>query len=105
MSKPMKDMITRAISIAQTEVADGRRVMVLFPNAAWQSAALPQSKIRMNIFWLRASTNMRNLKSIAIDTLILVNRDHPDWVKEGERLARCRLQGSLNLRVIVVIDE
>jgi hypothetical protein len=82
--------------MAQKEAADGRRVMVLFPNASWRSAALPQSE---NI-WLRATTEESSLKSLSIDTLILVAWDHPDWDVGGAQYAKECLRTSREPRIL-----
>jgi len=92
----MKSLIDKALKLARSEVANERRVMVLFPNSKWRSAALPQSEG----IWLRASTVESSLKSVPIDTLILVYRKHPDWNMKGERYARGKLCTSPSPRVI-----
>ncbi len=97
----MVDLIARVMELAQKETRDGRRVMVLFPTPEWRSAALPQPE---NIY-LRASTVESGLKSLAIDTLILVGRDHPDWNENGERYARERIRASRHPRVIIAEDD
>ena len=95
-AKEMRE-IARAKEIAQEEAVD-RHVMILFPTSEWRSVALPQSE---NI-WLRASTNESSLKSVPIDTLILVDRKHPDWNKKGELYARELLRTSRRPRIIHV---
>lgn len=92
----MEDLITRQKKMSQEEAIDGRRVMVLFPNANWRSAALPQSE---NV-WLRASTNESSLKSLPIDTLILVAWDHPTWNVGGAQYAKELLSTSLDPKIL-----
>ena len=95
----MKSMIARAMKIAYKEVATDRKVMVLLPNNEWRSAAL--SPYTDNIY-LRASTIESSLKSVAIDTLILVATDHPEWNTDGEQYAREKLRTSLDPRIITI---
>lgn len=97
----MKDLIAKVMAIAKSEAVDGQQVMVLFPTPEWRSAALPQPKD----IWLRSSTVESGLKCLPIDTLILVDRSHPDWNINGERYARERLRTSREPRVIHVVEE
>ena len=91
-----KDLLTRQKKIAQEASVDGRRVMVLFPDAEWRSAALPESE---NV-WLRASTEEHSLKSLPIDTLILVAWDHPSWSQRGAQYATELLRTSRDPRIL-----
>lgn len=93
----MKDSIDYAMEIAHGEAAAGNKVMVLFPNSTWWSAALPQPKD----IYLRASTIESGLKMVSIDTLILVGHNLPEWDEKGERYARERLRTSRDPRVII----
>ncbi len=99
----MKDLIDKVMIIARNEVDEGRRVMVLFPTPEWRSAALPEP---VNIY-LRASTVESGLKSLAIDTLILVGHNHPDWNKSGEMYAREKTRTSREPRIIrlFIVEE
>lgn len=87
-----------AMEVASREVAAARHVMVLVPNCKWACIAARQYKLSV---WVRASTVESSLKSVPIDTLILVGRNHPDWNKKGEMYARERLKTCLTPRVLV----
>ncbi len=87
------------MKIARSEAAAGNTVMVLFPNWIWVSAALRQP--RPSGVYLRASTVESGLKSLLIDTLILVGRHDPAWNKKGELYARERTRASLKPQVII----
>lgn len=74
------------MGVASREVAAGRQVMVLVPNSKWICSVLQR-------YWrtparIRASTIESSLKSLSIDTLILVGQSHADWNKKSEMYAR-----------------
>lgn len=101
--KELIDEIDYALEIANYEAEAGNMVMVLVPNRGWLSAALRLREWKG--VYLRASTVESSLKSVAIDTLVLVGRDHPDWNEKGERYARERLRTSLKPRVILAEED
>jgi len=99
----MKSQIDYAMEIANYEAAAGNTVMVLFPNRGWVGAALRRPK--QDGVYLRSSTVESSLKSLAIDTLVLVARNCPTWNEKGEMYARERLRTSRNPRVILAGDD
>ncbi len=79
-----------------------RTCMILFPNVRWVSEFKRQFeglKEYRNVH-LRASTVESSLKSLALDTLILVGENHSDWNERGEMFARGQLVDSRDSFVI-----
>ena len=104
VSMLLRNQISHALKIANHEADAGNIVMVLFPNRGWVSAAL-RRPLRDNVH-LRATTVESSLKTLAIDTLILVGRTDASWNENGEKCAREKLRTSKNPRVIMVkVDE
>jgi len=81
------------------EVKQSRKTMLLTPTCSWSRFAASQ-RIVAGVH-LRASTFEPGLKSLPLDTLILVSPSDPEWNKKGEMYARERLGTSLEPRVIV----
>jgi len=95
----LMDRIENAVFAAFEEVQAGRKVMILVPNREW--ASIVQKSWKLPEIWVRASTVESGLKSVPIDTLILVGTDHHDWNVAGESYARERVHPSPNGRIII----
>ena len=80
--------------------------MVLVPDISWT----PNRPLTLSPsggygpLHIRRTTRHSGLKSVPIDTLILVSPDDPNWDARGEVLARERLRTSRDPRVIQVKD-
>jgi len=92
--------MNQAIRLAVAEVAAGRNVMLLFPDRSWTGGAplMTNPKGSHSTVYVRCTTYLSGLKSVAIDTLILVAPDDPAWDAAGEAFARERLRTSLDPR-------
>ena len=93
-----------AINLAEIESGAGHNVMILVPDWSW-SIGMPMttdSTESRGAIYLRFANDHSGLKSVAIDTLILVASDTSTWDAKGEEYARERLRTSLDPRVIKV---
>lgn len=101
MKHVMKEtLIATAIGLANDEAKDGRTVMVLFPDMKWTSTAKrlrPAERVHV-----RATTVHTGLKSLLVDTLILVAPDASTWDQDGEAYARERSRASSDPRIVTV---
>jgi hypothetical protein len=100
----MKATLKTALELAYGEAEKGRNVMVLAPNMAWVShtpSTIGGDDSRGSVY-IRSTTSHYGLKSVAIDTLILVASRSSTWDAEGEALAREKLMTSIDPRVIQV---
>jgi hypothetical protein len=97
-------MMQEALEVASNESFDGRNVMILLPSKAWADGHPMTSELSdvHGAIHVRRTTEHSGLKSVPIDTLILVNAGHPDWDIAGEYYARERLRTSLDPDVIRV---
>lgn len=91
------DLFEAALEVGVHEYAKGHKVMLVVPSQKWTSEGTWQ---RIRGVWIRASTNGPGVKSLLLDTLILVGQSHHTWSKRGEMLARERLRTSLSPRII-----
>ena len=102
----MNKTLKMALELADREAKAGRNVMILVPDTSWMwgmcgVCTFAPSGPRGAIY-IRCSTCHSGLKSVAIDTLILVASTVPTWDAAGEAFARERLRTSLDPRVIQV---
>jgi len=105
MTPSRTPLIRHAIEVARAEVEEGRSVMVLFPSEDWTSQAMNIHASRgdpIRGIYMRCTTNEFSLRSVAVDTLILVGTDTRNWNANGERLAREKLRISRDPRVRVL---
>jgi len=97
-------LLKTALEWANIEAEGGHNVMVLVPDRDWMGCT--HSTINPydpnGTIYIRCTTCPTGLKMVAIDTLILVAPDDPNWDAAGEALARERLRTSLDPRVIKV---
>ena len=100
-----------ALYLANNEAGLGRNVMILVPDVSW-SIGVPMviepADHRDNSqgsIHTRFANDHGGLKSVAIDTLILVAPDTSTWDTVGEALAHERLRTSLDPRVIKVGEK
>ncbi len=108
----MKKTITReALRLAIAEAGAGRNVMLLFPDRSWIADAPLMAPLTVDPHgsrgtdYTRCTTCHSGLKSVAIDTLILVSPDISTWDAEGEEYAHECLRTSTNPRVIKVGEK
>jgi hypothetical protein len=96
-----------AFKLANSEAAAGRNVMLLFPDRSWTAGAplMTRPKGAHGVIYIRCTTYLSGLRSVAIDTLILVSPDTSTWDAEGEAMARERLRTSLDPQVIKVGEK
>lgn len=96
-----QDMIDKAYTLAREERANGQNcVMVLFPSRAWLHTLCQEDGIHT-----RFSNFYSSLKSLAIDTLILVGFSDDDWDEDGVRLAKEKLNVSRTGTTIYVNED
>ncbi len=102
----MNKIIRRAVSIAKAEVARGTSVvMILFPTSLWVSrcatlcSTLGMDFDRERIF-IRASTVHCELKSLAVEVLIITPLFSNNWSDTGILLARERTRGVADSTII-----
>lgn len=95
----MRAAIGKALELAGRESEGGRNTMILVPDIVWANKTIT-IKLRgvYGDIFIRCTTHHSGLKSVAIDTLILVAPDDPAWDIVGEDLARERLYASLEPR-------
>jgi hypothetical protein len=98
-------MLKTAFELANGEADASRNVMILVPDLSWTgrttSSLLGDSR---GTVYVRCSTRHSGLKTVAIDTLILVAPNTSTWDAEGEAMAYERLCTSLDPQVIKVGD-
>lgn len=102
----MNKTLKMSLELAASEAKAGRNVMVLVPDMSW-TCGLPftiGSRGSRGALHIRCTVCHSGLKSVAIDTLILVASATPAWDAAGEAFARERLRTSLNPQVIQVKD-
>ena len=103
----MKTKLKTALELAYLESRSGHNVMILVPDISWS----PDKPLILSpgggygFIRIRRTDCHSGLKSVAIDTLILVEPDNPAWDAKGEALARERLRTSLDPRVIKVGEK
>jgi hypothetical protein len=83
------------------EVANNRIAMILFPNSRWGTVVQEMGTAPDGI-WIRTSEQIANLRSVAMDTLILVAADDAGWNTDGILLAKEKLRISLNPKLILM---
>jgi len=89
----MLPVTVEAKRVAREEVSEGRNVMMLFPTGVWANEAL-KVKRDLDGVHMRFSNRHSGLKSLPIDTLILVAASDGDWDEEGLAYAKERLRSS-----------
>jgi hypothetical protein len=96
-----QDMIDKAYTIAREERANGQNcVTVLFPSQTWLHTMCHENGI-----YTRYSDKPSGLKSLPVDTLILVGPTDADWDEHGIRLAKEKLSVSRTATTIYVNEE
>ena len=100
----MRNMAKDAGYMALEEVQNGRTAMILFPTSSWGAVMFDMGCVPEGIF-LRVSNRHSNLKSIVLDTLILVAADDDGWDQEGLALVKERLRGCANPKLISIFRE
>ena len=103
-------LMKMALDLAGEEVKGGRNVMILLPDHAWMRVCSHTSLSKISItrakgrgdLHIRFASRHNGLRSVLIDTLILVEPDTPSWDADGETLARERLVTSTNPQVAQV---
>jgi hypothetical protein len=102
----MIEMMT-AFTLANREAKAARNVLLLFPDKSWVAGAplTAPSKDGHGDIHIRCSTCLSGLKTVAIDTLILVEPTASTWDAAGEAYARERLRTSTDPRVIQVGEK
>jgi hypothetical protein len=92
------DLFEAALQAGIHEYIEGRKVMLVTPHPGWASKG---SRQQISGVWVRTSTEESGLKSLPLDTLILVGTGHSMWNNKGEMFARERLATSLSPRIII----
>lgn len=82
------DLFDAAMRAASYEITAGRTSMVLVPVLKWARTG----RQCVDGIHVRSTDNESGLKSLALDSLILVGPTHPKWCERGEMLARERLR-------------
>ena len=97
----MRNMAHEAGYKALDEKAKGRITTILFPNKNWSPAIFEMGPAPDGI-WVRMSDQHASLRTIAMDTLILVAANDAGWDTDGVKLALEKLRTSLHPKVIVM---
>ena len=129
MKPMMKTLMLEALTLANAEAVSKRNVMVLVPDCTWTSLAYNDPLLEPLVFnlqgwclgcpddeeierrlargsgYLRCTTLHSGLKSVSLDTLILVAPNADAWDAMGEVHARGRLCASPSPQVIEVGGE
>lgn len=100
----MRNMAQDAGYMALEEVENGRTAMILFPTSNWGAVMFDMGCVPKGIF-LRTSNRHSNLKSIVLDTVILVAADDDDWDQEELALVKERLRGCAKPKLISIFRE
>jgi hypothetical protein len=103
----MRTILKMALKLAIDEAAAGRNVILLFPDRSWVCGAplTTHPKSDHGTVHIRCSTFLSGLKSVTIDTLILIEPTADTWDAAGEAYARERLRTSLDPLVIKVGEK
>jgi hypothetical protein len=95
------DLVVRARGVAMSEKRKGKTcIMVLFPNSQWDSYAC----LRLRDVHQRWADQHAGLKSLPVETLILVASDAEGWDANGLALARERLRAQSG-KVILITEK
>jgi hypothetical protein len=88
-----KKALTKALNLAKKEADVGLNVMVLLPSVDW-IGDMPLTYGHLDApgtRYIRFSNSHAGLRSVAINTLIMVARCDPTWDAAGEAIARSGL--------------
>jgi hypothetical protein len=96
-----QDKIDKAYVLAREERSNGQNcVVVLFPSQAWRHTRCNEEGI-----FTRFSDRDSDLKSLPIDTLILVGPTDADWDERGVRWAKEKLSVSRTATTIYLNED
>jgi hypothetical protein len=101
-------LLKRAYEMAHDEASGGRNTMVLVPDDSWIGVVSKTFSCPIashGAIHVRCSTYHSGLKSVAIDTLILVGSTDSAWDVEGMNYAHERLKTSTKPKVIILGEE
>jgi hypothetical protein len=96
-----QDLIDMAYDLARWQRANGQKcVMVLFPSIEWRHTLCQEEGI-----YTRFSDVHSSLKSLAIDTLILVGSADDYWDEDGVRRVKERVRISRTSKILYISGE
>ena len=95
-----QDMIDKAYELAREEKASGQKcVTVLFPSRHSFLTGIDGG------IYTRYSDEPSSLKSLPVDTLILVGTTDDDWDEHGVRLAKERTRPSRTGKIVYLNED
>ena len=97
----MRSMSVDAGYMALDEAKEGRTTMILFPNKSWAMISFEMGQPPETVH-LRFADEHTSLRSIALDTLILVAGNDADFDHDGMMIAKEKLRVSASPKMIII---